>query len=212
MLPRMVEATALVLAGGQSRRMGRDKRFLRVEGETLLQRTFDLARAACKEVQVLISQSDEKARILEALEIESPSGVGKPPILTDQSPGSGPLTAVLEAAAQCRTQWVLVLAVDYPALTSGFLQGLLKRAQALDQDEFALVPRCQGQLQYACALYRRQALIGLAQESDPPTSFRSWLSGAEGLVAWTEAEWTRFAPSGALVNWNRPADWNGPGA
>ncbi|HSR66778.1 MAG TPA: molybdenum cofactor guanylyltransferase [Acidobacteriota bacterium] len=206
----MVEATALVLAGGRSRRMGRDKRFLQVEGETLLKRTFDLAQEACRNVKVLISEPEDGKRISKALGLPSAPPQGESPLVADSRPGSGPLAAVREAAAHCTAAWILVLAVDYPALTSGFLEGLLERAQDLAESNLALVPQSGGRLQYACALYRRSALLKLARRNDPPSSFRSWLEDQPAVVVWAEEEWRPLASPDTLVNWNRPGDWRGP--
>ena len=48
-----VPLSAIVLAGGQSSRMGQDKALLTVEGEPLVQRVCDIAIAFCNPLYVV---------------------------------------------------------------------------------------------------------------------------------------------------------------
>ncbi|WP_417485717.1 molybdenum cofactor guanylyltransferase [Maricaulis sp.] len=107
--------TGIVLAGGKSRRMGRDKAMLELDGETLL----DRARA------VLASTGCGSIRI---------SGrPGHPDGIPDSRPGEGPGQAIydaLELARKAGQDGVLVIPVDMPGLCVETLTPLLQPSSA----------------------------------------------------------------------------------
>lgn len=102
-----------ILAGGESRRMGRDKASLDWHGRPLLDHMIELARAAGAEVAVAGPHA--------------PAGVER---LPDAVRGRGPLGGVL-AALHWRPR-VLVMACDMPRLTAPLLRYLWERAVGFD--------------------------------------------------------------------------------
>ncbi|NCC50755.1 MAG: molybdenum cofactor guanylyltransferase [Spartobacteria bacterium] len=107
--------SAVILAGGQSSRMGRDKAFLRMEGETLLQRQLRTA-AEAGAAQLLISGRADADY----------SGYNAE-VLYDEAPSCGPLGGIISGFRAARHALILVLAVDMPCVTSVFLRKLLSR-------------------------------------------------------------------------------------
>jgi molybdopterin-guanine dinucleotide biosynthesis protein A len=105
---------ALVLAGGSSTRMHRDKALLEYQGRTQLDRAVELAarHAADVFVSVRASQTSEPAR-------------SHRPLIVDALPGEGPLVGIRSAlAAQPGVAW-LVIACDLPFLSDVALDQLL---------------------------------------------------------------------------------------
>src|SRR5690348_14599122 len=90
--------SGFVLAGGRSRRMGRDKALLEWRGGTLLQHMTGLLATVCN--PVLVVGRDE---------------------LPDLVPGLGPVGGIVTALKHTVTRFNLVVAVDLPFLTSDFL-------------------------------------------------------------------------------------------
>jgi molybdopterin-guanine dinucleotide biosynthesis protein A len=97
--------TAVVLAGGQSRRMGRDKARIIIAGEPLLERTVRVAAAAGLPVIVVGRQRPPDYCGLDV------------PFFEDQVPGAGPLGGLLTALRMTGTS-VLLLACDLPRLSA----------------------------------------------------------------------------------------------
>src|SRR5262245_29800782 len=105
--PRQV--TGYVLAGGASRRLGRDKALLPwpvAQGLTLLDHMTGLLQTVCQPVRV----------------------VGRNP-LPDATPGIGPIGGLQTALHNSQTLNNIVVAVDLPFLTSEFLKYFKERCQ-----------------------------------------------------------------------------------
>ena len=105
--------TAVLLAGGMSSRMGRDKAALTVAGLPLWQHRLDVLRDTAPAELFISGKSDGPY-----------AGCGVE-IIPDDCPASGPLGGIASALRRCGTGWLLVLAVDMPAMTAAFLRTLV---------------------------------------------------------------------------------------
>ncbi|MEX0953322.1 MAG: formate dehydrogenase accessory sulfurtransferase FdhD [Nitriliruptoraceae bacterium] len=110
----MGQVTGAVLAGGASRRMGRDKRWVHVDGRPLLVRAVDALRGLCDEVLVVGSLGDHHDDRLTDVTV-----------VTDLRPGHGPLGGIETALHHASNDVVLLVAVDHPWLSSEVLRRLL---------------------------------------------------------------------------------------
>lgn len=100
---------AIILCGGGSRRMGRDKALLDWDGQRAVDRVADLARAVGATALVTAG-----------------ADLGLPWV-PDDAAGAGPVGGVLAGARALGTERLLVLAVDAPTLTADDLAPLLAR-------------------------------------------------------------------------------------
>ncbi len=112
---------AAVLAGGQSRRMGRDKAFLThpLEGRPLWARQASLLQTL-KPERIYLSQNHRQ--VFPA----SPDLVAVP----DASPGLGPLGGIASVLKVNSSPLLLVLAVDLPAMIAAPLLFLLSQSRS----------------------------------------------------------------------------------
>jgi molybdopterin-guanine dinucleotide biosynthesis protein A len=134
--------SAFVLAGGESRRMGRDKALLALPtGETLLERALRLARTVSDTVKLVAPH----ARYSEMVSV---------PVVEDLYPACGPLAGIHAALSVSATELNLVLGVDCPLVTPELLRFLVRLAASTDK--LATVPRVAGHLHNVCAVYRRE--------------------------------------------------------
>lgn len=108
--------TAVLLAGGDSRRMGRDKATIVFRGEPLWQRQLELLRDLQPD-KILISVRKEPAWL--PLETE---------LLLDEPPSRGPLGGLTRALERIQTSHLVALAVDMPFMTSEQMRTLWGQA------------------------------------------------------------------------------------
>lgn len=152
-----------VLAGGYSRRMGRDKALLILPDDPrpLLVRALDALRAAgCGPLWVSVRELPSPYDALLAEHVVR--------AVADLRPGEGPLAALealLAAFAEPATSpdWLLVVACDMPRLDPSLLRALCA-ARAPEVD--AVVPRVDGRAQPLHALYHRRALTSVRAALD----------------------------------------------
>jgi molybdopterin-guanine dinucleotide biosynthesis protein A len=142
------DLTAFILAGGKSTRMGRDKAFVEYDSCTLLARALDLARSLASAVWIVGSREKFAAFA---------------PVVEDAFRDCGPLGGIHAALRASQTELNLMLAVDMPFVSLGFLQYLI--GQARNTPEAAVVvPRGDGGWQPLCAVYRRE-FAGVAEKA-----------------------------------------------
>ncbi len=133
--------SGVVLAGGRSSRMGRDKAMTPFRGEPLISRPLAALRDAGA-VEVAVVGGDPAT--IPGLGVE---------LVPDGHPGSGPLGGLLTALARSRFDLVVILACDLPLLRADAVRDLVHE---LDKSTAsAVVPVVEGRLQPLTAAYRR---------------------------------------------------------
>ncbi len=183
-----------VIAGGKSRRFGRDKTQLEVGGATLLERCCVLGLAEGLPVAVI---GRERPEVWPA----ELSGVGFHP---DARTGMGPLGGIATALQIADRRAVIVLAADMPAFDRAALTWL----RALDDAPVtvrARIPGHQGLMEPLCALYRPTLLEAMHARMERGELAVHGISEEPGVEIVPAPEWLRQR----LVNINTPEDWAG---
>ena len=135
--------SALVLAGGEARRLGGAKRHLQVGGRSLLARSLDAAGEVADEVLLMPG--------------ERPLPVPPSARCIADRPGSpGPLGALAAGLEAARHDWCLLLPCDMPFVDPAVVRRLLAVASRDDAD--AVVVRSEHGREPFHALYHRRAL------------------------------------------------------
>jgi len=182
--------SAVILAGGKSSRMGRDKAWLEVDGEALLSRQVKLVRQ-WGAGEIFISGRPET----------NYSAFGCP-VLSDKFADAGPLAGIERALAAATSSLLLVLAVDLPALKLQFLQWLIADCRA----NLGTIPRLNGRLEPLVAVYPKAAHFlaesSLAAGQNAVGMFATHCVES-GLAQFKEIP---AAEAACLTNWNYLAD------
>ncbi len=138
----MGDVTGIVLAGGRSRRLGRDKALLPFEGEPLVVRAVRLLKGLCPEVLVITGEERRYTALLDV------------PVVEDLVKGAGPLGGLYTGLAVSSHDYNLVVACDMPLLDRKVLSLLLERIEQSPQAE-AILPEVRGQLEPFPGIYHR---------------------------------------------------------
>jgi molybdopterin-guanine dinucleotide biosynthesis protein A len=185
-----MDFSAVILAGGRSSRMGRNKAWLEYRGRPLIVNQLETVRA-CKPAQIFISAASPAHY----------SGLGWP-ILADNFPGSGPLGGIERALEAAASPFILVLAVDMPFITSG----TLRRLAAHVEPNRGVVPRIEDRVQPLAAFYSKSAhatLLRLLGEGlNSAVHFADTCVGL-GLARYSDLHKQLLDE---FANWNTPDD------
>ena len=133
--------SAALLAGGKSRRMGRDKATMEFRGAPLWKIQLELL-CKLKPTNIFLSaQTDPAWR---------PADVE---FVADQQPARGPLSGIAATLSRINTDHVLVLAVDVPFVTVECLKGLCAKIEA----GCGIIPMIGTRAEPLVAIYPREA-------------------------------------------------------
>jgi molybdopterin-guanine dinucleotide biosynthesis protein A len=139
----MSQLIGLVLAGGSGRRMGRPKAGITVGGTSLTHRAAGVLWPLCGTVLVSLGEGEE-------------TPAPEYPVIHDEPPaGRGPLAGIASALAVTGDADLLVLACDYPGMTSEFLETILVASRPGDDLVFPTDPS--GRDHPLVGLWRRSA-------------------------------------------------------
>lgn len=188
-LPDVASLAGIVLAGGESRRMGRDKATMpHPEGaSTLVEHVLGVVGQSCEPVFVMAAPGQP----LPTLQVQ---------VIRDEVRGLGPLPAAgrgLRAAAQAGAHLAFVCAVDMPSLTSELIDDLARCAAVTDAE---VVLPWDGRSHYLAAVYRTDLadrIEALVESGERRMS---------ALVDASDAQRIVMSDSGPLANLNSVAD------
>jgi molybdopterin-guanine dinucleotide biosynthesis protein A len=187
-----------VLAGGASRRFGRDKALVEFDGEPLIARLCRVLQAATDAPVRIIGDAGKYGHI----------GVE---CVADRWPGEGPLGGIITALdansdSIDSNSWSLMIGCDMPFMTVDWLQHLAARTVLSNAE--VVVPRSDYGLEPLCASWRASAA---------PTLTRAFEKGVRRVTDAMQnmtsevldaTEWKRFDKFDRLFwNMNTPADY-----
>ncbi|MBI2169399.1 MAG: molybdenum cofactor guanylyltransferase [Actinobacteria bacterium] len=184
----MTRVAGLLLTGGASRRLGRDKAAVVLDGLSLAEHAAAVLANVC----------------FPCLEV----GPGRSPLpaIQEVPPGSGPLAALVAGGHALRVEHghdgpVLLLACDMPRVTAGLLE-LIVNADTTD----SVVPEGGGRLQPLCARYSPEAMAVAGELVAAGEASMHALLDRVPCRRCSEADWSRVAPADAFSDIDTPGD------
>ena len=143
--PMKSQLHGLLLAGGQSSRMGRDKASLVIGDRALSQAAYTLAllQRFCARTYLSLRNGQD-----------IPRGAEGVPVLRDESAAEGPMAGLLAAFREAPDAAWLVLACDLPFVHAGLLARLIERHEMEPTLPFVVFAApTDGQPEPLCAIY-----------------------------------------------------------
>lgn len=145
----MPRASAVILAGGESHRLGKDKALLEIDGQSLLSRTVQKLAALSDDIIVVSGNPGDYEHL--ALDVR---------FVADERPGMGALMGVYSGLSAARHTSALAVACDMPFLDLELLRYMVAMSPGYD----AVVPRLEGNLlEPLHAVYGKRCLPFMAQ-------------------------------------------------
>lgn len=185
--------SAVILAGGESSRMGQDKAGLEIGGQTLLARQIGLVRAVGAGEVFISGRREQNYAALGCL------------VLSDNFANAGPLAGIESALRSCHEPLLLVLAVDMPMMTMELLRQIIAQSPGAS----GVVPRVAGHIEPLAAVYPQAAgrfakeLLTSATLERPGAGVFATRCVDEGLACYHDFP---AAAANCFRSWNEPKD------
>lgn len=213
----MASIAGIILCGGASRRMGRPKYSLAIDGQTLLARTVRVLQEVVHPVIVVAAQEQEigEGATGKGQEGEESGGAGEErdaallaetiEIVRDRRPHEGPLAGMVRGFESLpgEIEAAFVAAVDLPLLKADFVRGVVG---SLGEAEVA-VPQIGGVLQPLAAVYRVSLLDRARRLAGRGLGPRRLVEASQS-VRLTEDILETFDPGlASLTTFSTPEEW-----
>ena len=185
-----MQFSAVILAGGKSKRMGRDKAWVEFGGKPLVQLAVEKVRELGIQEIFISGRAGEDYAAL------------KCPVLFDLEPGFGPLGGIERGLCECSSPLLLVLAVDLPQMSPA----LLARMQHSCDRLTGIVPKLNGELEPLAAIYPKRchtlAFGAIARAKYSARDFAEACVRERAVKAFAVSR----SDAPAFLNCNRPGD------
>ncbi|RHO88130.1 molybdenum cofactor guanylyltransferase [Ruminococcus sp. AF41-9] len=142
------QISMVVLAGGASSRMGRDKSDLTIEGKTFLEMQIEKGRKLGINDILLSGYHGEKKY--------------EYPIVPDRFPGKGPLGGLEACFRKAKNPYCLVLGVDVPLVPADELAAMIRQAQ--NSEARAVILSHSGHEEPLMGVYRTELADAMLEE------------------------------------------------
>jgi molybdopterin-guanine dinucleotide biosynthesis protein A len=197
----MAGVSGILLAGGRSRRMGRDKAALLMGGEPLVQRTARALSAVADEV-VLVRGPHQS---LPPLECDRPVVE-----VADLVEGEGPLFGLATGLEVARYDMAIVVGVDMPFLQPALLELLAARlAEVRPAGSRWVLPIAERRPQPLCSAFARDALDAIRARLDAGDRAPMVLAADLKMVRLAEEDWRAVDPNGlSFIDVDTPEDFD----
>jgi molybdopterin-guanine dinucleotide biosynthesis protein A len=131
--------TSIVLAGGKSSRLGRNKALQIIDGRSLIQRVIDSLATLSTEI-IVVTAHGEAIPCYSAVQIET---------VADIYPEKGPLGGIYSGLMSSRSSRAVAVGCDTPFLSASLLRYMTQVRSMYD----VVVPRIKNKLEPLCAVY-----------------------------------------------------------
>lgn len=188
---RISTVAGVILAGGESRRMGQNKALLEINGERMIETAYRCMAGLFDEVLLVTNTPD----IYDFIPCRK---------IADLYPGKGPLAGIHAALSSCAADRAFVTACDMPGLNPALIRELSGMADAVD----VIVPETPGGLEPLHAVYAKSGLPRMERMLRVgELSILTFIARAESRVVPLAAVATKDPDYASFRNINTPEEY-----
>jgi len=163
----MTELSGIILAGGKSSRMGKDKALIPIGGVPLLEKVYHVAKSCTNKIYVVTPWVER----YEDLYLPGCEFIPEDPNHTQ-----GPLVGLARGMEKIVTEWVLLLACDLPNLQIPVFQDWVRELDNIQPQNIAWLAKNDYGWEPLCGFYRTSCLpLLLDFINQGGRSFQGWL-------------------------------------
>jgi len=179
-----MEATLLVLAGGQSRRMGRPKAWIEVGDTVLVRYVVERLAPAFSELMVSFAEPEQMEQLIPYR------------VVFDRKHNAGPLAGLEAGLLAARNQVVFAVGCDMPYVETSTAEVAVAAGRNCD----AAIPRHDGLFEPVCGAYRKSAIATIAHALDSGNYV------AHDVVEQLDVTWLEDLDADQFESLNTPSD------
>lgn len=200
-----MKVSAIIIAGGQSRRMGEDKALLKLGGVTILEKMIQELEPVASRIVIAAGNKEKLYRSLFDKEV-----------VTDIYADAGPLAGLHAGLSASTDDWNIAVACDTPFANRGLFQAMLSFTSISEMGDYrrgepeAVVASVAGRVHPLLAVYRRSVLPSLEQElREGNHKMMNWLNGLQVVYVDgpTLAAGAGISEEQLAFNMNQPEDY-----
>ena len=135
-----MKITGIILAGGQSKRMGTEKGLVPFLGKPMIEHVLEAIRPLCKHIFI-----SSNSKVFTYLEL---------PVIKDNLTDFGPSAGILEGLKSSTDPQNIVIPCDMPLVSTSFLRRLVSCSKGSE----ITVTEVYGKVQPLCGIYRKSIL------------------------------------------------------
>jgi molybdopterin-guanine dinucleotide biosynthesis protein A len=183
--------TSIVLAGGESKRMGVDKAFMKVAGTPLIEHVLRAIRPVVRHI-IIVTNSPERYH---AYNVK---------VVVDRVEQRGPLMGIYSGICSSESEYNVVVACDMPFLNAGLLSYMMELAPGYD----AVVPAVGKLIEPLHAVYSKNVLPVIEEQFRVDDRRIRTIFARANVRYVTEKEIARFDPERrSFINLNTPQQY-----
>ncbi|MBI5778184.1 MAG: molybdenum cofactor guanylyltransferase [Planctomycetes bacterium] len=134
--------TAVILCGGQSKRIGRNKAFLKIDNKPFIEIIINKLQGLFQKI-IISAKQPAPYRYLKSAKVV---------IVNDRSKILGSLVGIYSALKKSPTEYIFVIAVDMPNIETKLIKRLLRNYKGYD----VVIPETRKGLEPLCAVYSKK--------------------------------------------------------
>lgn len=135
------QINGIILSGGQSLRMGKDKALMKVGEKTIIEIIIEKLKPFCEEI------------IISADDVEKYYKFGSK-VVPDKYKDSGPLAGIYSSLLESNTEKNFIISCDLPLVSSGLIKQLIE----MNSDKEIILPVADGKYHQLCGIYSKSVL------------------------------------------------------
>jgi len=145
--------SCIIVAGGESERFGKDKKFITFREKTFLERVLEKAHEFSDETILSLGEDDAVQDIHEKEGLK---------IVFDHEKSKGPIMGIYSSLKHCQGEYVVIISVDSPLIKPKIFQEMIQECRQYD----AVIPvKKDGRHEVLHAVYKTSKLREACQKA-----------------------------------------------
>lgn len=142
----------IIVAGGRGKRIGRDKKFIKLRSRYFLEYAIDVAKQLCKDIIISVGSEEQKRKVQKISNLK---------IAVDGIAAKGPLAGLLYGLKECAHEYAIVLPCDTPIMQPEIFKRMAEECAGYD----AVIPRKGELLEPLHAVYKVSPVLKACEKA-----------------------------------------------